>query len=266
MLANHRLIHNDDVTTTVTSRRHAEELGALAFFGDKYGDSVRVVQVGDYSLELCGGTHTRTAGEVGPLIVLGESSIGSNLRRVEALTGEAAYDHLAGVRAALDRAGGLLRTGAAEVPARVEGLLRKVEELEDQLEAMRAARRGALAEELAAGAEPVGEARLVARTVGELAPDQLRRLALGVRDRVGRGVVVLGSTSAGKGSLVAAITRDLRDGGVSAAEILAGAARLLGGGASRDPELAQAGGPRGDQLAAAVGAAHEAAGRALRGE
>ncbi len=123
-LANLRLIDNSTVTTTVTSKDEAQEMGALAFFGDKYGETVRVVKVGDFSVEFCGGTHTRTAGEVGPLIVTSESSIGSNIRRVEALTGSAAYDHLLQLRHRLDAVGSLLtsavrrRAGSRRVAAR----------------------------------------------------------------------------------------------------------------------------------------------------
>jgi len=262
-LANRRLIDNARVETVVTSREEAKEAGALAFFGDKYGDEVRMVKVGEYSIELCGGTHTRSAGEVGPLVVLGESSIGSNLRRVEALTGEAAYEHLVELRSSLERTGRLLRVPPAEVPHRTEGLLARLDELSDEVEALRAQRRGELAAELAAHAETVGEVPLVAADVGSLPPDQLRQLALGVRDRLSRGVVILGAVHAGKGSLMAAVSPGL--GAVSAGDLLVDSARALGGGGSKDPLLAQAGGPRGDEVGHAVDLARGAAVRALRG-
>ncbi len=264
-VSNQRLIANADVSTTVTSQDEAKAMGALAFFGDKYGDTVRVVKVGEYSVEFCGGTHTHTAGEVGPLLILSEASIGSNIRRLEALTGEAAYEHLVKVRDALDGTGRLLRTPPTEVPARVEALLAKVEELETEIEGIRSQRRSALAAELAGAAATVGEASMVVDSVGELAPEQLRQLATSVRDRLKRGVVVLGATNSGKGALVAAVTRDLVDAGVSAAELIADAARQMGGGGSRDPELAQAGGPRGDQLTPAIDIARERVGQTLGG-
>ena len=106
---------------------------------------------------------------------------------------------------------------------------------------------------------------MVVAAVGELVPDQLRQLATAIRDRISRGVVVLGSTNAGKGALVAAVSKDLVDAGISAAELITDAARQMGGGGSRDPELAQAGGPKGDQLEAAIDLAREAVGRTLRG-
>ncbi|MEX1044330.1 MAG: alanine--tRNA ligase [Acidimicrobiia bacterium] len=262
-LATGKLIANPHVHTEVTTQDHAKEMGALAFFGDKYGDTVRVVKVGEFSVEFCGGTHTSAAGEVGPLVILSESSIGSNIRRIEALTGEAAYHHLVDVRGHLDRAGSLLRAPASEVPDRIRGLLDRVDRLEDEMEAIRGQRRSELASELSGEAVPVGESRSVVASVGELSPDQLRQLAIGVRDRLGSGVVVLGSTSNGKGALVAVVTADLVETGVSASDLLAPAARALGGGGSRDPELAQAGGPHGDQLARAIDIARDEVGRAL---
>jgi alanyl-tRNA synthetase len=263
-MANSRLIEDGRVTTTVTSKEEAEKMGALAFFGDKYGERVRVVKVGDFSVEFCGGTHTNAAGQVGPLVVIGESSIGSNLRRVEALTGEEGYRHLREVRSQLMEAGNILRVPAADVPGRIRGLIDRLEELEDALDAHRMRERFTLAKDLVdQRAETVGSARLLVAEWPDLANDQLRLLALTCRDKLERGVVVLGSCYAGKGNLVAAVSKDLSATGVSAADIVSGPAKLLGGGGSRDPELAQAGGPKGDRLTAALELAHETAGRAL---
>jgi alanyl-tRNA synthetase len=261
---NQRLVDNSRVTTTITSKEEAEEMGALAFFGDKYGDVVRVVEIGDFSTEFCGGTHTHTAGQVGPLAITSESSIGSNLRRVEALTGMAAYDHLVTVRGALRRTGELLRTPPDEVPQRVEQLLEKVSGLEEQLDAIASQRMGAVAEKHAANPERVGEAALVVADVGNVSGNELRQIALGVRDRIqGPSLVILGSSDLGKGTLVAVASKDLVERGLSAGELLGGPAQKLGGGGSRDPELAQAGGPNGSQLANALDDAREISGRAL---
>jgi alanyl-tRNA synthetase len=261
---NQRLVDNSRVTTTITSKEEAEEMGALAFFGDKYGDVVRVVKIGTFSTEFCGGTHTHTAGQVGPLAITSESSIGSNLRRVEALTGMAAYDHLVSVRDALRRTGELLRTPPDEVPRRVEQLLEKVGGLEEQLEAIASQRMGAIAEEHSANPEKVGDTALVVADVGNVSGNELRQIALGVRDRIqGSSLVILGSSDGGKGSLVAVASKDLVKRGISAGELLSGPARRLGGGGSRDPELAQAGGPSGSELATALETAREDSGRAL---
>jgi alanyl-tRNA synthetase len=237
-------------------------MGALAFFGDKYGETVRVVKVGDFSVEFCGGTHTSTAGEVGPLIVTSESSIGSNIRRIEALTGTAAYDHLVDLRESLDTLGSMLRAPAREIPDRVRGLMSRIESLEDQIEAMRAERRGELGEELAGSAEEVGDVRLVVAYVDDMPPDQLRQLALGIRDRIGRGAVFLGASPGGKGALIGAVSKELVDR-IQAGSVVAEGARVMGGGGSRDPELAQAGGPDGSKAEAAIDAIREAARQVL---
>jgi alanyl-tRNA synthetase len=261
---NQRLLDNDRVTTTVTTKDKAEEMGALAFFGDKYGETVRVVQVGSFSTEFCGGTHTHTSAQVGPLLVTSESSIGSNLRRVEALTGLSAYQQLVDIRSSLDRTGRLLKTSMPDVPSRVEALLERVGTLEAELDKIRSQRRGELAAELAAGALKVGSYSLVVSEAPNLDPNSLRQLALGVRDRLdGGAVVVIGAVHGEKGALVGLVTKDLLGAGVSAAEIIGEAAAKLGGGGSRDPELAQAGGPRGDNLAAALDVARDGAERLL---
>ncbi len=266
-LTNENIITNAGVTTTVTSMDEAKEMGALAFFGDKYGDTVRVVQIGGFSTELCGGTHTPAAGQVGPVVLLNESSIGSNTRRVEALTGEDGYRHLVKLRKALESTGALLRTSPVDVPGRVEALLEKNRLLEGELAAQADRARSEASAELAAGAAIVktssGETKLVVAGVTGVRADELRQLALSVRDRIGAGVVILGSEADGKGSLVGSVSGELVRAGVSAADIILPAAKLLGGGGSRDPELCQAGGPHGDRLNDALNAAREEAGRAL---
>jgi alanyl-tRNA synthetase len=261
---NRRLIANSHVSTTVTSKDEAQEMGALAFFGDKYGETVRVVQIGDFSTEFCGGTHTSSAGEVGPLLLLSESSIGSNLRRVEALTGMFAYDHLVEMRSGLDDVGKMLKASPPEVPARVQGLIDKVEFLEEELAGIRSQRRGELAGEIASGAVKLGDVAYVIADGKGLSGNELRHLALDIRDRIdGSSVVVMGSNHAGKGALVGLVTADLVERGVSAADLIRGGARELGGGGSSDPELAQAGGPNGKNLPAALAVTSEVVGKSL---
>ena len=239
-------------------------MGALAFFGDKYGDTVRVVKVGEFSTEFCGGTHTHTSAQVGPLLINSESSIGSNLRRVEALTGLAAYQRLVEVRSSMDRAEHLLNVGHGEAPERIEALMEKVVGLERELETYRTSGRGELAGELASNATRIGEATLVVAEADDLDGASLRQLALGIRDRTGRrSVVVVGSRHGGKGTLIGLLSKDLVEAGVSAADVISDAARELGGGGSRDPELAQAGGQHGERLEAALDLARSAAEQAL---
>ncbi len=260
---NRRVYENERVRAFETSMDEARQLGALAFFGDKYGDRVRVVEAGDYSRELCGGTHVHTTGQVGPLLLLGEGSIGSNMRRVEALVGETAYGRVVEMRSRLDEAAGVLGTQPENVVAAAGSLKERLAAAEERLAGFEDRARSDQAASLAERAESLADRALVVAPAGELAPDALRVLALQVRDRIGTGVVVLGAEREGKGSLVAAVSRDLAGERVSAGEIIAPAARVLGGGGSRDPELAQAGGPHGDRLDDALAEARAAAQEAL---
>ncbi len=261
---NARIIENARVTAYETSKAEAEAAGALAFFGDKYGERVRVVEAGDYSRELCGGTHVHSTGQVGPLILLGEGSIGSNMRRVEALVGETAYAHVTDLRRRLAETAAALRSRPDEITGAAVTLMSRLEAAEERLAGYEDKERAGRAESLAARVERAGTNGLVVAATTGLAPDALRTLAQQVRDRIGEGVVVLGGEREGKGNLVAVVSRDLVADGVSAAEIIGPAARVLGGGGSKDPELAQAGGPHGDRLEEALAEARRAAQDALR--
>jgi alanyl-tRNA synthetase len=262
-LANERIIENSAVRASVTTREEAEEMGALAFFGDKYGDRVRVVDVGSYSRELCGGTHVSTTGQVGPVVVVAESSIGSNLRRVEAYSGSAGYDYLSGLRRQLDAAASVLRVSPDRTAEAAERIVARTRELEERIEAFEAKTRSVIADDIVAGAEEVGGSRLVVTSADGVEPEGLRLLAMQIRDRMGSGVAIVGSERQGKASLVVVVSRDLVEAGVSASSIAAAAATVVGGGASRDPELAQAGGPDGERLPDAFEAARTAAVEAL---
>ncbi|HEY5890341.1 MAG TPA: alanine--tRNA ligase [Acidimicrobiia bacterium] len=262
---NRRLIANAEVSTEVTSKDRAEEMGAIAFFGDKYGETVRVVRVGDFSVEFCGGTHTSAAGEVGPLLLMSESSIGSNVRRVEALTGSNAYDEVVRLRSSLDRVAHTLSVGTSDVASRVEALLDTNRQLEKELEGVRAAERSDLAAELIGVAQPAGDHLLVVARA-DLGGNELRQLALSIRDRADRPVIViLGSAANNKGALIGLVSKSLVEIGLSAAGLIAQASAELGGGGSRDPELAQAGGPRGDRVDAALDIARARAEEELAG-
>ncbi len=258
-ITNEQIIQNPPIQTSVTSMDEAKAQGALAFFGDKYGDTVRMVGIGEFSKELCGGTHTPSAGQVGPVVLTAESSVGSNVRRLEAFSGTDGFAYLAKMRQLLDITGSALRASPGDVPARVEALLARNQELESELASLADQSRSADAVELVAGATNVGDSALIVAERTSLKPDELRLLAMAIRDRMSSGVVLIGSAFGGKGALVGLVTKDLVARGVSAADLVAAGASYLGGGGSRDPELAQAGGPNGANLTAALDAARESA-------
>ena len=262
-LVNGTVADNHAVATVETTKDEAQAMGALAFFGDKYGDRVRVVSVGDLSVEFCGGTHVTTSAEVGPLLLTSESSIGSNLRRVEALTGMAAYDHARQVRDHLADAGRFLGVPMSEVPDRVRRLAERADELSSELARMEQQARSELAAHLAGSSERTGDTPWLVARLDDHPPAALREVGTQVRDRLGSGIVVLGSKVKGKGALLGVVTRDLVERGFSAADFVLVGARVLGGGGSRDPELSQAGGPRGAKVDEALDAIREVVGSRL---
>ena len=265
LLSNHRVIENDQVTTVETSKEEAEAMGALAFFGDKYGEEVRVVMTGDYSTEFCGGTHVPTTGQIGPLIVISESSIAANTRRIEAVTGTAAYEYLAQLRSDLDAAAGALGTQPGRLVEAAEAMALNSKALAERIEQFEQEARGSATTDLLDQVEDLDGRSILIAKQDDLSGDALRALAFQVRDRLSSGIGVLGSSSEGKGAIIAFVSDDLVEAGVSAGDVIAGAARTLGGGGSRDPRLAQAGGPQGDRIDDALDEARVAAQEALTG-
>jgi alanyl-tRNA synthetase len=240
-LANTEIITDAPVRHYETTRQHAEQLGAIAFFGDKYGDLVRVLEAGEHSLELCGGTHVHALGFIGPIKIVGETSIGANLRRIEALTGDAALEHMRHEAHVLRAAADALRTKADELPTRVERMRDEIKALRAELDAQRAREAATDATALAATAV---DRVVVDRRDGRTA-DELRRLALAVRDALGSGIVGLVGVGAdpAKAVLVVAVSRDLVERGVDANRIASPAAAVLGGGAGKGrPDLSVGGG------------------------
>jgi alanyl-tRNA synthetase len=235
-LANHQVIANEPVKAFEVPKAEAERLGAIAFFGEKYGDVVRVVQAGTRSVELCGGTHVHALGTIGPIKITSESSIGANLRRIEAVTGEASLDRIRDEEQTLARTATLLRVSPPEVPQRVEKLLDDQRTLADEIKALRRQGTGGRAKELAAEAV---EGVVVARIDGTTR-DELKDMALAVRDQPGVRAVVLGGTpDSGGVALVAAVAKG---SGLDASRLIADAARTVGGGGGRGADVAIAGG------------------------
>jgi alanyl-tRNA synthetase len=261
-LANHEIITDSPVRHYETTKEHAEQLGAIAFFGDKYGDLVRVLEAGEHSIELCGGTHVHALGFIGPVKIVSEGSIGANLRRIEALTGDAALEHIRQEEARLRTTASLLKVEPDELPVRVERLLGELKELRTELDAERARQAVADAGVLAVSAV---DGVVVERRDG-LAPDLLRKLALATRDALGSGIVGLVGVGpdGDKASVVVAVTKDLVSAGVSAGAIAADAATALGGGTGKQADLAMGGGTTVDGIEEArallVQRAKEAAG------
>ncbi len=235
-LANNEVLDNGEVRHFETSMDEARELGAIAFFGDKYGDRVRVLQAGSRSIELCGGTHVSALGDIGLIKIISEGSIGSNIRRIEAVTGMGPLYRMRAEEATAACAAGLLGVTSENLVEGVERRLDEIKELKAELKALRQALAGNLAEDLAAQAV---DGVLVSRVEVE-SRDELRDLAVALRDRPGMRAVILATSPGGKG--VAFVSAVSVDSGLNAGELISDAIRVVGGGGGKGAELAAAGG------------------------
>jgi alanyl-tRNA synthetase len=257
-----RVFGDDSVSAYETSYEFARSIGAMAIFGEKYGDFVRVVEVGEYSKELCGGTHVAHTSQIGAVVVTNEGSIGANLRRIEALVGDEGLRWLERRAQILDRAAELLKASPDEVADRIERLLAQQKELEKKVAEVERAGAESDADALADAAQDVNGTRLVVARQ-DAGVDVLRQLAQKLKGRLQSAVVVLGTAEKGRANLVGAVTKDLASRGISARDLLAPGAALLGGGAGGKPELAISGGARADKLDEALEAVASAARDAL---
>jgi alanyl-tRNA synthetase len=262
------LVEDLDVVTRVMSIDEARATGAMALFGEKYGDRVRVVSIGEWSKELCGGTHVARSGQLGVVSLLGEASIGSGVRRVEALVGADAHGHLARESALVSQLTGLLKVRAEELPDRVSSLLAQLKEADRAVASVRTAQVLAGAAGLAQGARDVAGVALVTADAGEVgSADDLRTLALDVRGRLGEGpaTVVVAGVAKDRPVVVIATTAAARELGVKAGALVRVAAQALGGGGGGKDDLAQGGGTDAGAVPAALEAVERAVLDAARG-
>jgi alanyl-tRNA synthetase len=240
---NSRIIADPTVATEVMAIDDARRSGAVANFGDKYGQTVRVVSIGDFSKELCGGTHVGSGASIGAVTIVREESVGSNTRRIEALTGIDALTYLSRERVVAEEIARLVDVPTGEALVRVQELIARLRGAEKELARLRGASLAARARELADAAERRDGVAIVTARADGLSPDDLRRLAAEVRGALGSlGLVVVGADNDGKAQLIATATDDLVARGLSARDVLSDAAKLVGGGAGGTDDLAQAGG------------------------
>ncbi len=225
----------------------AIEAGAVAMFGEKYGDEVRVVSYGDFSKELCGGTHAAATGEIGLLKVTAEGGIASGVRRVEALTGMEALARWRDQERSLERAAELLKTGVGDVTSRVEKLLEERRSLEQEIERLRGEQRSAASGDLASQAREVGGTKLLTARVEGVKGKELRALVDDLRGKIGSGVVLVAAPEGSRVSLALGVTQDLT-GRMKAGELIREVAALVGGKGGGRPDFAQAGGSDASRL------------------
>ena len=265
-LVNDKLAQDLTVRTDVMSLDEARQAGAIALFGEKYGTEVRVVTIGDgFDKELCGGTHVPSTGHIGRVAVLGESSIGSGVRRLDAPVGDGAYDFQAKEHALVSQVTAIVGGRSDELPERIASLMTRLKEAEKKLAAAEQAAMVAKAAEVVDSAERVGGYLLASANLGSVgSADALRSLVLDVRQRLGEGepaVVAVGGVSGERPLVIVATNGAARDLGAKAGDLVRVAAKTLGGGGGGKPDLAQGGG----QDAAALDEALRALSHALAG-
>lgn len=230
----------------------AKAMGAMALFGEKYGDIVRVVKVGDYSLELCGGCHVPNTSAIGLFKIVSESGIGAGTRRIEAVTGEAAYRFMSEQLAILQEAAQKLKTSPKELNARLDGLFAELKELERENESLSARLAHMEAEHLTRQVKDVNGVPVLAAKVQANDMNQLRAMADDLKQKLGTAVIVLAAVQGGKVQLIAAVTDDLVKQGFHAGKLVKEVASRCGGGGGGRPDLAQAGGKDAQKVAEAL--------------
>jgi alanyl-tRNA synthetase len=244
-----RLNHGADIR--VVPYDEAIAAGALAFFGDKYGDKVRVLKLGDFSTELCGGTHVGRSGDIGLFKIVSEGGIAAGVRRIEAVTGQAALDVVNATEAALREVAGLVKAGKDDVPVKVSQLVERTRALERELEALRRKLASGSGRDILQEAQVVNGIKVLAARLDGADAKVLRDTADQLKSKLGSGVVVLGAVAGDKVFLVASVTADLA-GRLKAGEIIKPVAELVGGRGGGRPDFAQAGGTKPDQVDAAL--------------
>jgi alanyl-tRNA synthetase len=254
LLVNQGIWANVEVHTQIMGLEEAVRSGAAALFAERYGEQVRVVSMGDISRELCGGAHVERSGDIGVLRIVSESSVAAGVRRIEAVTRKAALELSQAQARRLAELAGLLKAGDSELGARVNRLLSQIGDKDKEINALktRLAQGGGAGFDLMDKVEEVNGFKRLIAVVEADEPRQLREVADKLRVRLASGVAVLGARGAeGKALLLAMVTKDLT-GRFHAGEIIRQLAPLVGGGGGGRPDLAQAGGGKGQELEAAM--------------
>ena len=244
-LVNEKIRHNATVMKSEDRYSNAIERGALAFFGDKYEDTVRLIEIANgatFSFEVCGGTHVARTGELGSVFVLGESSIGAGMRRIEATSGRGAERIVNERIYATNAVAAKLQTPVAGIEGRIDGLLEELAGLRREKETLERKLSLTSASDLLDRRQEVGGVSVLSVRVDAANVDSMREMGDWLRDKMGSGVVVLGAVINDRPSLISMVTPDLRSSGLDAAGIVRGAAKVIGGGGGGRPDAAQAGG------------------------
>ncbi len=251
-LVTKRIIENEDLTSQKTDLDTAIAQGAMALFGEKYGDEVRMVAIGDYSKELCGGTHSHHTGDIGPFKIIGESSVAAGIRRIEALTGTVALEYIQNQEKTLKQTAALLRAAPQDLAQRVQKLLAHQKELEKEIERVKAQAMSRQFGPTGKDLREINGIKVLSQQVSADSPRDLRVMLDNLKDQIKSGVVVLGAEAEdGKAMLICGVTKDLTDR-FNAGEIIKILSAKVGGKGGGRPDMAQGGGPDIQQMQVAL--------------
>ena len=256
-IVNEKILESLPISATQESIEDARKLGAMALFGEKYGNIVRVVNMGGYSIELCGGAHLDNTAQVGSFKIVSESGIASGVRRIEALTGAAALKHYQHQEESLKAVCKAVKSNPENMVKRVEAVIAEQKQLAKELESLKAKMAGGAADSILANAVEVKGIKLVAAEVKEADANALRTMGDQLKNKLGSGVVVLASANGGKVNLLAMATDDAVKAGAHAGNIIKAAAAVCGGGGGGRPNMAQAGGKDASKITEALTKAKE---------
>ncbi|NLO75408.1 MAG: alanine--tRNA ligase [Clostridia bacterium] len=241
-IVNEKIVESLNVEAKEMTLDEAKKTGAMALFGEKYGEIVRVIQIEDFSKELCGGTHVRNTSQLGLFKIVSESAVGSGLRRIEAVTGPGVRQFLAEKETSLEELSGMLKTPVQEIPQRIRGLMEELKQKEKALEQLEHKFAQLQVKETLKQVKKVQDISLLVSRVEARDMETLRNMADMFRDKLGSGVIVLGAVMGEKVNFVVTATKDITAKGVHAGKLIKEIAALTGGGGGGRPEMAQAGG------------------------
>jgi alanyl-tRNA synthetase len=250
-LVNEQIRANSPVHADIMAKDDAVKAGAMALFGEKYGDQVRVLRIGEFSTELCGGIHAERAGDIGLFKIIGESGVAAGVRRIEAVTGEAALDWIKTSERLVQSLGERVKAGRDSLIDKVQQILERNRALEKELDKLKGKLASASGDDLASQAVEIDGVKVLAAKIEESDPKALRDLVDQLRNKLGSAAIVLGTVKDGKVSLIAGVTQD-QTGRIKAGDLVNAVATQVGGKGGGRPDLAQAGGTDPTHLDAAL--------------
>ncbi len=252
---NEAIQRNIPVNTHVMSKKEAMDSGAMAIFEEKYGDVVRVIQIGDVSKELCGGTHVKATGEIGLFKILSESGIASNVRRIEALAGDCALRYVQEQEELIRSLTERLKVAVQDIPKKVDSLIKEQKELQKEIERLNQRLLSKSKEELIQGLREIKGIKVISRIVDANSPKQLRDMGDQLKAELKSGVIVLGAVSDEKAMLLCNVTKDITHR-IKAGDIIQELSKIVGGSGGGRPDMAQGGGPKKESLGEAIQTAY----------